>query len=84
MAKQNKEIPIGEAIILKTLMDGSFQGATLTVKGFVGANIMAVRVYLENSDEPITEEDKRGLVKFLKDAETALSMLTDPEENSDE
>lgn len=81
---QEKEIGLGEAIILKTLMDGSFQGATLTVKGFVGANIMAVRVYLENSDEPITEEDKKELVKFLKDAETALSMLNDPEDKDDE
>ena len=74
-----------EAILIKALLDGKFTApsgdeATLTVKGFVGANIVAARVALLTQPRPLSDEDIDEIVKFLKDAETSLNMLDDKEE----
>lgn len=74
-----------EAILIKALLDGKFKApsgdeATLTVKGFVGANIVAARVALLTQPRPLSESDIDEIVKFLKDAESALNMLDDKEE----
>lgn len=79
------DISVSDAIIVKALLNGTFTGpdgnkATLTVKGFVGANIIAARLALLNIKRPITEDSVQEIVKFLKDAETALDMLNDPED----
>lgn len=74
-----------EAILIKALLDGKFKApsgdeATLTVKGFVGANIVAARVALLTQPRPLSDADIDEIVKFLKDAESALNMLDDKEE----
>lgn len=75
------ELTVDEAILIKALLDGKFEGpdgkATLTVKGFVGANIVAARVALLTQPRPLTEINIEEIVKFLKEAETALNMLED-------
>lgn len=79
------DISVGDAIIVKALLNGTFTDpdgnkATLTVKGFVGANIIAARVALLTQPRPLSESDITEIVKFLKDAETALNMLEDKEQ----
>lgn len=78
----SEPITMNEAILLKALMNGSFEGpdntATLTVKGFVGANIIAARVALTNMQD-LSKTQILEIVKFLKDAENALDMLEDKE-----
>jgi hypothetical protein len=79
------EISVDEAILVKALLSGAFKGpdgqtATLTVKGFVGANIVAARLALLTQPRPLSEGDITEIVKFLKDAETALNMLEDKEQ----
>jgi hypothetical protein len=79
------ELTVDEAILIKALLDGKFEGpdgnkATLTVKGFVGANIVAARVALLTQPRPLSDGDINEIVKFLKDAETSLNMLDDKEE----
>jgi len=76
-------IKINEAILLKTLLDGKFTTedgttATLTVKGFVGANIIGSRLLLQR--QPLSKDDIDQAIKFLNDAEAALNMLDDKEE----
>ena len=76
------DISVGDAIIVKALLNGTFTDpdgnkATLTVKGFVGANIVAARVALLTQPRPLSDGDIDEIVKFLKDAETALNMLDD-------
>jgi hypothetical protein len=80
----SNEISVDEAILVKALLSGSFTGpdgdtATLTVKGFVGANIVAARVALLTQPRPLSDGDIDEIIKFLKDAETALNMLEDKE-----
>lgn len=79
------KLTTNEAILIKALLDGKFKApsgdeATLTVKGFVGANIVAARVALLTQPRPLSESDIDEIVKFLKDAESALNMLDDKEE----
>jgi hypothetical protein len=77
---------IRDAILVKTLLEGTFEGgegvATLTPKGFVGANIVAARLGLQILQPPITESDVKEIIKFLNDAETALDMLKDADEHN--
>lgn len=79
------QLTVDEAILIKALLDGKFKApsgdeATLTVKGFVGANIVAARVALLTQPRPLTETGIEEVVKFLKDAEAALNMLEDKEQ----
>jgi hypothetical protein len=78
------EVSIKDMILIKALLEGSFDNednsAKLTVKGFVGANITAARVALQTLQRPILENDIKEIIKFLKEAETALDMLKDSEE----
>lgn len=81
----SNDISVDELILVKALLSGSFTGpdgdiATLTVKGFVGANIVAARVALLTQPRPLSDGDIDEIIKFLKDAETALNMLEDKEQ----
>jgi hypothetical protein len=78
------DISVNDAILVKALIDGTMTGpdgdkVTLTVKGFVGANIVAARVALSTLTYPITQSDAKEIIAFLKEAETALNMLEDKE-----
>lgn len=79
------EVSTEDIILINTLLNGSFEGpdgdsATLTVKGFVGANIVAARVALLTLARPLSESDIAEVIKFLREAETALNMLEDKEQ----
>lgn len=75
-----------EKVLLDLLEKGSVPGiddegtATLTVKGFIGANIVAARVALRELPRPFSEEDIKEIIAFLQTAESSLSYLSDPED----
>jgi hypothetical protein len=78
-----------EKVLLDLLEKGYVPGingegsATLTVKGFVGANIVAARVALRELPRPLSEQDIVEIIEFLQTAENSLTYLTDPEDNND-
>jgi hypothetical protein len=78
-----------EKVLLDLLEKGYVPGingegsATLTVKGFVGANIVAARVALRELPRPLSEQDIVEIIEFLQTAESSLTYLTDPEDNND-
>jgi hypothetical protein len=75
-----------EKILLDLLEKGSVPGiddegtATLTVKGFVGANIVAAKVALRELPRPLSESDITEIMAFLQTAESTLSYLRDVED----
>jgi hypothetical protein len=73
-----------DLILLNMLLNGSMedgdQVATLTVKGFVGANIVAARVALKNMPRPITDSQIDEIIQYLETAETSLEYLRDVED----
>lgn len=78
-----------EKVLLDLLEKGNVPGidgegtATLTVKGFVGANICAARVALRELPRPLTEQDIVEIIDFLQTAESSLTYLSDPEDTND-
>ena len=73
-------IELKDAIIINMLKTGEFQGATLTVKGLVGANIVAARCALQTLRKPLTQENIDDVIAFLKEAESVLEYLKDVDE----
>ena len=69
-----------DAIMIQMLKTGTFADATLTVKGLVGANLVAARVYLKEMTKPLTQEDTENILAFIIEAETTLEYLGDVEE----
>lgn len=51
----------------------------LTAKGFAAANVITARVMLEENDL-LTREDMDEMIRYLKDAESTIAMLSDAEE----
>lgn len=95
MIESQEDRDIKDALMIKTLIEGRIfnsdnVGHTLTVKGFVIANIIAARKALELciTEEAakhklwrreLTESDIKELVAFLKDAEASADLLEDKE-----
>ena len=69
-----------DAIMIEMLKTGTFADATLTVKGLVGANLVAARVALQELAKPLTQEDVDSVIAFIVEAETTLEYLGDVEE----
>ena len=69
-----------DAIMIHMLKTGMFDGATLTVKGLVGANLVAARVALQELPQPLTQEDIDHILSFIIEAEATLEYLGDVEE----
>jgi|LauGreDrversion4_2_1035121.scaffolds.fasta_scaffold04665_14 hypothetical protein len=69
-----------DAIMIHMLKTGMFDGATLTVKGLVGANLVAARVALQELPKPLTQEDIDSVLAFIIEAEATLEYLGDVEE----
>jgi len=75
---------VQDAIMVQALFSGGIPGSdgairTLTVKGFVSANIIAARLALKTLQRPIIANDIEQIISFLKDAEAGLDMLEDKE-----
>jgi hypothetical protein len=69
-----------DAIMIHMLKTGNFEDATLTVKGLVGANLVAARVALQELPKPLTQEDVDTVVAFIIEAEATLEYLGDVED----
>lgn len=68
-----------DLILIEMLRGNLVQGTTLTVKGFVKANLVSARVAIEELPKPLTEDDLKALLHFIKSAEDALPLLEEIE-----
>jgi hypothetical protein len=79
-------LDVREKILLDLLENHVIPGidgegsATLTVKGFVGANIVAARVALRDLPRPLNDESIEAIIEFLQSAESSLNHLRDVED----
>jgi len=72
-----------DAIIIHMIDKGEFQGAKLTMKGFIGGHIVKARCALQELKRPLRDSDIDAIVGWLQTAEETLEYLTDPEEDND-
>ena len=71
-----------DAIIIAMVDNGTFEGATLTMKGFVGGHIVKARCALQELQRPLKDSDIEAIIGWLQTAEETLEYLTDPEEDN--
>ena len=71
-----------DAIIIAMVDKGTFEGATLTMKGFVGGHIVKARCALQELKRPLKDSDIEAIIGWLQTAEETLEYLTDPEEDN--
>jgi hypothetical protein len=69
-----------DAIMIHMLKTGAFEDTTLTVKGLVGANLIAARCALQELPKPLTQEDIDSVIAFITEAETTFEYLKDVDE----
>jgi len=69
-----------DAIMIHMLKTGTFEDATLTVKGLVGANLVAARCALNELKKPLTQEDINSILVYIMEAERTLEYLKDVDE----
>ena len=69
-----------DSIIIAMVDKGSFEGATLTMKGFVGGHIVKARCALQELKRPLKDTDIDAIIGWLQTAEETLDYLTDGEE----
>ena len=72
-----------DAIMIAMVDKGTFQGAQLTMKGFVGGHIIKARCALQELKRPLKDSDIDAIIGWLQTAEETLNYLADPEEDND-